>query len=109
MIPDRDSPEYPWHARPEDHNEVGLYVDGPQGERNPLAKEQGDTFCRVTASSPEGERRRRVRYRGRDAELRQQLEQADESVEPPTPRMVRIGQFWRPAKPANSGRKKKAT
>ena len=109
LPPSRDTAAYDWGHRPADHNEKGLYADGPAGERNSLAPIQGETFCRVTASSPEGERKQRVTYRGREAARRQQLEEPDEPPPPPKPRMVLIGRFWRPAKPAASGRKKKAT
>lgn len=102
MIPHRDSPDYPWHHRPEDHNQRGLYVEGPSGEPSPLGQMQGETHCRISAPTPDGERRRKVVYRSRaeierdEAELERQLR----------PRMVRVGRFLKPAKPANSGRKK---
>lgn len=101
--PDRDSPDYDWHARPRDHNALGLYVDGPKGEGSPLAKLQGETFCRVSAPTPEGERRRKVVLRSRREQERDEawLERQQQ------PRLVRIGDFWKPARPANSGRKRK--
>ena len=102
--PHRDSPDYDWHARPNDHNARGLYVEGPNGEASPLGQMQGETHCRITAATPEVERRRKIVLRSRreqerdEAALERQLQ----------PRMVRIGNFWKPARPANSGRKKKA-
>lgn len=102
--PDRDSPDYDWRARPNDHNQQGLYADGPQGEHNPLGKMQSETHCRISAATPEGERKRKVVYRSR-AEMERDQAWLERQLQP---RMIRIGNYLRPARPANSGRRRKA-
>jgi hypothetical protein len=52
LHPPRDSHDYPWHRVPTDHNAVGLFVDGPEGERNPLAILIPYTHCRDEAENP---------------------------------------------------------
>jgi len=99
----RDSDDY-WRTRPSDHSAEGLFVGGPAGEHCAIALLVYFTFCAVSAPTPEGERRRYVVTKARRAEhLRAQ------GIDPaPRPRLVTNGgRFVRPAKPANSGRKKK--
>jgi hypothetical protein len=89
---------------PADHNAAGLYRFGPHGDDNPLARLLAYQHCAISASAPDAERLQRVRYKGRAA-----VERGD--IEEPiirAPKMVLIGGYWKPAKPANSGRKKKA-
>jgi hypothetical protein len=93
----RDDPRYPWNHRPADHNWVGLFVGGPEGEHNPLADLQAYTFCPITAATPENERKQLVMYRARNAERRG-----------PTQRFAYVGAFVGARKPANSGRKRRA-
>jgi hypothetical protein len=52
LYPPRDSPDYPWHARPAEHTEAGLFLGGPEGERNPLAVLIPDTHCRDETPNP---------------------------------------------------------
>jgi hypothetical protein len=52
LHPSRDSEGYPWHARPADHNQAGLFLYGPEGERNPLAILISYTHCRDDAEDP---------------------------------------------------------
>jgi hypothetical protein len=63
--PDRDSPDYDWHARPNDHDHRGLYREGPKGEPKPIGHMQRETHCRISAATPEGERRRKIVLRSR--------------------------------------------
>lgn len=62
LYPPRDHHAYPWHARPADHNQAGLFVDGPEGERNPLAVLIPFTHCRDDTPDPR-EARRSMRLR----------------------------------------------
>ncbi len=62
LYPHRDSPDYPWHARPTEHNQAGLLIGGPDGERNPLAILIPYMHCRDDAPDP-GEARRSMRLR----------------------------------------------
>lgn len=101
MIVSRDDPAYPWHHRPADHDQAGLFIGGPKGEANPLAALQAYTHCPITAPTPENERKQRIAYRAREAETREPDDEADRP-------MIRVGRFVYPRKPANSGRKKKA-
>ena len=95
----RDDPKYRWRR---DHGPDGLLVGGPKGEQNPLQRLQSYTFCAVTASTPDAERKQQVTYKGRvKAELR-----ADHDYEPP--RFAYVGKFTGPRKPATSGRRKQA-
>ena len=82
------------------HNQQGLYVHGPAGIRCALAVLVYFTYCAVSAATPENERKQRVTYRGRDAQRR-----LTDGEEPP---MRMVGRFLCPAKPATSGRKRKA-
>jgi hypothetical protein len=94
----RESPRY---RRPADHNQVGLLVGGPEGEREVLAPHVYFTHCAVSAATPENQRLRQVRTEGRvqagfiAAGLR------------PERMVTNGGKFWRPAKPANSGRRRR--
>ena len=89
MLPHRDSPQYPWNARPDDHSIVGLFLYGPQGETNPLALLIAFTYCAISAATPENERKQLVQYRARRAV------------------QSGFGLYGRPTKPASSGRKRK--
>jgi hypothetical protein len=85
-----DDPERPFGGyRPD-----GLYVFGPTGMRCSLAALiEMSKLLRVTASSPDGERKQRVTYKGREAKARQ----------------VRIGGYWVDSgKRPTSGRKRRA-
>lgn len=48
----RDHPDYPWHARPADHNSAGLFASGPQPAGSVLARLMSPTHCREQAPSP---------------------------------------------------------
>jgi len=100
----RDHPDY-WRARPSDHSAEGLFVGGPAGEHCAIALLVYFTFCAVSAPTPEGERRRYVVNKARRATQLRAL-----GIDPaPRPTVVwNGGRFTKPAKPANSGRKKKA-
>ena len=88
----RDNAAYPWGHRPDGHNAQGLFAEGPQGEHCAIATLVYFTFCRITAASPDGERKRRVTYKGREARARQ----------------IRIGGYLvSSAKRPNSGRKRR--
>jgi len=69
----------------------GLYLFGPVGTHCALAVLIYFTHCAVTASSPEGERRQRVVYKGREAQRRSGY-----------------SLYGRPTKPATSGRRRAA-
>jgi hypothetical protein len=100
----RDHPDY-WRTRPSDHSAEGLFVGGPAGEHCAIAPLVYFTFCAVSAPTPDGERRAYVVAKARRAERMR----ADGIDPAPRPRTVwNGGQFMKPAKPANSGRKKKA-
>lgn len=107
--PDRnDDPERPFGGyRPD-----GLYVFGPKGERCSLAQLIAFSLLRVTGSTPEGERK--VKIRTRAAELRakyslSELQAMDVARRQMQPRMTRVGGFLKPAgKRPNSGRKRRA-
>jgi hypothetical protein len=58
----------------------------------------------VSAATPEGERRQRVVYRGRESAQHR----ADDPEWQPPARFAYVGQFTAPRKPAASGRKRKA-
>jgi hypothetical protein len=83
----RDEPEY-WRNAPSDHTVEGLFASATDGDGCSLAKMIAFTFCTLSAPTPEGERRRHVVNRSR--------------------RVSNGGRFSRPAKPANSGRKRRA-
>lgn len=85
----------------------GTYWCGPAGIRCVLAVLIARSLLIVTASSPEGERKQRVTYRGREAQRRREMD-GDEDIIPVPPKLARIGAFYAPRKPANSGRKKTA-
>lgn len=92
----RDEDRY-WHRQPSDHGPDGLFVGGPHGEQNPIARLQKYTHCETTASTPENERKQLVTTRGRVLAARRASESAP----------VMLGRFLAPRKPANSGRRKK--
>lgn len=52
ILPDRDSPLYPWARRPADHNPLGLYTHGPQPAASPMVRLMGDTPEPVAVPSP---------------------------------------------------------
>jgi hypothetical protein len=83
----RDEPEY-WRHAPSDHTVEGLFASATDGDGCSLADLIPFTFCTISAPTPEGERRRHVVNRSR--------------------RVSNGGRFSRPAKPANSGRKRRA-
>lgn len=126
----RDADEY-WHRRPSDHGVTGLFKGGPEPEHCAIAGLIPYTHCAVSASTPEGERKRVVTTRS-NATLKRARDWRDDARYPcnphdenaelyidvllvageplstPRPRMVTTGgRFGRPAKPANSGRKRK--
>lgn len=51
-LPDRDSPLYPWHRKPADHNPAGLFVDGPQPAQPSIVRLMGTTAEPVNVPSP---------------------------------------------------------
>lgn len=105
MLPvSRDDDDYRW-GETADHNWQGLYIHGPAGDDCALGRiiEISKLRLRVTASSPDAQRRRRVVYESRSiARIREQ--------EPDyTPvRFMLVGGYLKPAgKRPTSGRKRR--
>lgn len=73
MIPDRDSPLYPWHRKPADHNPAGFFVHGPQPAASPLVRLMGETADAVGIPSPEQIRARARMTRARKLARMQEL------------------------------------
>lgn len=90
------------------YNELGLYVFGPAGMRCVLAMLIADSLVRVFGTTAEGERRAKVRN---NAARLQNTYTPDELREMERERRQSrsgYGLYGRPAKPATSGRKRKA-
>jgi hypothetical protein len=98
LPPHREDPDY---RRPADHTPAGLLVGGPEGDEDNLGPHQYFTYCVISAATPENARLRQVRTEGRV-----QAEFIAAGLKEPT-MVTNGGRFWRPAKPANSGRKRK--
>lgn len=75
MIPDRDSPLYPWHRRPADHTPAGFFVHGPQPAMSPLVRLMGVTTDDVRVPSPDQVRARARMTRARKLARMRELEE----------------------------------
>lgn len=119
MIPvTRDDPDYPWdyEHRPRDHNEQGLYAEGPKGEHCSLARLiELSKLLRITASSPDAERKRRVRLSATQLrakytpeELQRRYEADQRRIREGGSRQMWVGGYLKSSgKRPNSGRKRR--
>lgn len=72
----RDHPDYPWHHKPRDHTDAGLFVDGPL-EAKAVTAQAASGKNRERAESPkaarERMRQRRQAVQKRERETRRWL------------------------------------
>jgi hypothetical protein len=106
--PDRnDDPEDPFGGYRLD----GLYAFGPVGMRCVLAAMIYNSLLRVTGSTPEGERKVKVRTRATELRAKyslSELQAMDVARRQMQPRLTYVGGFLKPSgKRPNSGRKRR--
>jgi hypothetical protein len=94
-----DDPAHPYGG----HRPDGTYALGPKGPICILALLIAYTYCTVSASTTDGQRKADVTYKGRRSQ-----ELRDEGLLDDPPRFAYVGRFTGPRKPATSGRKRKA-